>query len=279
VSRSLRNQVVLITGCSSGIGRALAEEFVGSGHRVVATARRQETIEDLAGPAVLIHQLDVTDSGSAAEAVAAAVEWGEGLDMVVNNAGFGLIGPAAELDLAEFRGQLETNLIGALRMVQAVVPHMVEQGSGRIVNIGSVSGLAPTPFGGAYSASKAALHALGDSLRIELAPFGVEVLTVQPGAVATCFAETSLRGLDRYRKDASLYREFGEAIEARARLSQNRPTSAEDFARGVVPKLLAVKAAPIIRFGRGSRLMPVIARLPARSRDRLWTRRFGLTRS
>ncbi len=272
----LRDQVVLITGCSSGIGRALVEEFARRGHRVVATARRPETIEDLTRPGVLIQQLDVTDSGSVVEAVAAAVKWGDRLDIVVNNAGFGLIGPLAEVDLAELRGQLETNLIGALRLVQAAVPQMAARGRGRIVNIGSVSGVTSTPFAGAYCASKAALHALSDSLRMELAPFGIKVVTVQPGAVKSRFGETSARGLGRYRTDESLYGELADAIERRAKLSQDRPTPADDFARHIVPKVLAKKPAAVIRHGRGSRLLPAVAWLPAGLRDRLLSKKFGL---
>jgi NAD(P)-dependent dehydrogenase (short-subunit alcohol dehydrogenase family) len=269
----------LITGCSSGIGRALAEEFVRQGQRVVATARRIETIDDLSRPGVLIQELDVTDGGSVANAITAAIEWADRIDVVVNNAGFSLIGPAAELDLAELRGQLETNLIGPLRVVQAVVPHMCDRGSGRIVNIGSVSGVTTTPFAGGYCASKAALHALSDALRMELAPFGIDVLTVQPGAVASRLGETSSRGLERYREERSRYRELADAIEARARLSQNRPTPAEVVASHLVPKLIANRPEPVVRYGRGSYLMPALARLPIRFRDRLLSKKFGVVES
>lgn len=278
MGRTLRDQVVLITGCSSGIGRALVGEFVRQGQRVVATARRPESIEDLARPGVLIQQLDVTDSGSVADAVAAAIQWGDRLDVVVNNAGFGLIGPVAELDLAELRGQIETNLLGALRLIQTVVPHMAERGSGRIVNIGSVSGVTATPFAGGYCASKAALHAMTDSLRMELAPFGIGVITVQPGAVASKFGETSARGLERYRTGPSLYQDMADAIEKRARLSQDRPTPAGDFARRVVANVLATNPAPVIRYGRGSEVLPALARLPVGVRDRILSRPFGLMR-
>ena len=276
MGRMLRDQVVLITGSSSGIGRALVGEFVRHGQRVVATARRPESIEDLARPGVLTRQLDVTDSGSVATAVAAAVQWGGRLDMVVNNAGFGLIGPVAELDLTELRGQIETNLMGAVRLIQAVVPHMAARKAGRIVNIGSVSGVTATPFAGGYCASKAALHAITDSLRMELAPFGIEVITVQPGAVKSRFGETSADGLERYRTGPSLYQEMADAIEMRARLSQDRPTPADDFVRHVVPRLLAQNPSLVIRFGRGSGILPALARLPVGTRDRIFSRKFGL---
>jgi len=155
-----KNSVVLITGCSSGIGRALAVEFAAQGHQVFATARKIETIRDLEGPRTAVLTLDVTDAASIAEAVKAVADRAGRIDVLVNNAGFGLMGPMAEISLDDFRRQLETNVVGPLAMVQAVAPWMVKQRSGRIINVGSVSGVFTTPFSGAYCASKAALHAM-----------------------------------------------------------------------------------------------------------------------
>jgi len=180
--------VVLVTGCSSGIGAALVEELVKTGHRVVATARRIDSISSLQGESVLTHELDVTDSRSVEHAVAASLDWGQRIGMLVNNAGFGLMGPTAEIRLEDLRRQLDVNIVGPVALVQAVVPNMARHRRGRIVNIGSVAGVTTTPFSGAYSASKAALHALDEALRMELALFGIEVITVQPGAVASRFA-------------------------------------------------------------------------------------------
>ena len=273
----LENQVVLITGCSSGIGRAMVQEFAASGHRVVATARRLESIEDLADDKIHILELDVTDEKSIEKAVNGAHALNGRIDIAVNNAGFALIGPAVELDLNNLRKQLETNVVGVVAVVKAVAPQMVERGSGRIVNIGSVSGVAATPFAGAYCASKAAVHLVSDAMRMELAPFGIRVITVQPGAIESRFGERAGSGLDRYR-DGSLYSRVFHSIEARAGASQVGAMPVADFARRLVDEVTAPTPPPIIRAGPHSVRLPLIGRLPARLRDRIFSRRFGLDR-
>lgn len=271
----IENQVVLITGCSSGIGRALAHEFSATGHRVVATARRLEAIEKLAGERIHALQLDVTDASSIDRAVGGAVEAFGGIDIVVNNAGYALIGPVAELDLEDLRAQLETNLVGVVAMIRSVAPRMIERRSGRIVNIGSVSGVTATPFGGAYCGTKAAVHMLSDALRMELAPFGLKVIEVQPGAVASRFADTAASSTGRFRS-GSLFSPFADAIEARARISETNPSSAELVARAIVRAATAEQPPALLRVGRGARLLMAIGRLPPGIRDRIFRRRFGL---
>ncbi|MCG6950020.1 MAG: SDR family NAD(P)-dependent oxidoreductase [Acidobacteria bacterium] len=271
----LENQVVLITGCSSGIGRALAEAFAASGHRVVATARKIEAIEDLASTDTNILELDVTDGASIERAVAAAIDMHGAIDVAVNNAGYGLIGPVAELDLAELRNQFETNVVGVVAVVRAVVPGMVARKTGRIVNIGSVSGVTATPFGGAYCGTKAAVHLISDALRMELAPFGIRVITVQPGAVESRFAEHALHGIERYRED-SLYSSVFDGVQARAGVSQVGSTPSPDFARLVVDSATAASPPSVLRAGKHSVGLPLIGRLPACVRDRILSKRFGL---
>jgi len=271
----LEKQVVLISGCSSGIGRALAQAFAASGHRVVATARRLESIEDLANDTVHALELDVTDDKSVERAVNDAHALCGRVDMVVNNAGYALIGPAAELDLDDLRTQFETNVVGVVSLIRAVVPQMVERRSGRIVNIGSVSGVTATPFGGAYSGTKAAVHLLSDALRMELAPFGVRVITVQPGAIESRFGEHAAKGVERYR-EGSLYSQIYDAIEARAGASQVGAMPAAEFARLVVSAVTASSPPTTFRAGKHSVRLPIIGRLPATLRDRIFSRRFGL---
>ena len=273
----VKEQVVLITGCSSGIGRALAEEFVRVGHRVVVTARRLDTVASLEGPRVLATRLDVTQADDIERVVGEVLAWAGRIDILVNNAGLGLIGPAAELDLVDLSRQFETNVVGPVALIQAVVPQFVARRSGRIVNIGSVSGVTATPFAGAYCGSKAALHLLSDALRMELAPFGIQVITVQPGAIVSKFGAQAADGLDRYRS-GSLYSSIAEFIEARARLSQGDATPAADFAREVVVAVTRPRPPTVLRVGRGSRRLPAIGRLPHRIRDRVLTKRFGLDR-
>lgn len=274
---SSRRQVVLITGCSSGIGRALTRAFVAAGHRVMATARKLERISDLAGDQVAAAALDVTSQSSIDEAVAQCLGWGGRIDVLVNNAGYGLIGPVVELDLDDLRLQLETNVTGLVATTQAVVPQMVAAGRGCIVNVGSVSGITAAPFGGAYSGSKAAVHLLSDALRMELAPFGIDVVTVQPGAVATDFSRNAMTGIERFRS-GSLYSPVFDAIEGRARFSEHRSLDADEFARAVVKSVCRSRPPRTLRLGSGSRLLSLLAWLPDFLRDRLLSRRFGLAR-
>jgi NAD(P)-dependent dehydrogenase (short-subunit alcohol dehydrogenase family) len=271
-------RVVFITGCSSGIGRALAEEFIRRGHKVVATARQEASPDGLEGAEVLVQQLDVTVCASIRRAVAAALEWAGGIDVLVNNAGYGLMGPVAELDPNDVRVQLETNVTGPIALIREVVPGMAERRWGRIVNIGSVVGVTAVPFGGAYSASKAAMHLLSDALRMELAPFGIGVLEVQPGSIRSRFGDNAARGVDRYAREGSLYRPVAAFIEGRARTSQSNPSTPEELARRIADATLRRDPPAVLRYGRNSLKVPLLGRLPVRLRDRYLSRRFGLDR-
>ena len=178
---------VLITGCSTGIGRAAAVELAGRGHDVVATARRSETLDGLEVADRLA--LDVDDAASVQAAVAAAGR----IDVLVNNAGWESAGPVEKADLDEVRAMFETNLLGAARMVQAVLPAMRERGSGTIVNVSSVAGVVAGPLNGFYAASKHALEAMSDSLHYEVGHFGIRVVIIEPGAFATAFGANARR--------------------------------------------------------------------------------------
>ena len=175
----------LITGCSSGIGRATAVELTKRGHDVIATARRPETLEDLEVAARLA--LDVDDDASVRGAVAAAGP----VDVLVNNAGFGVSGPVESVPLDEVRRMYETNVFGAVRMIQAVVPGMRERGSGAIVNVSSVSGRVSAPLGGFYASTKYALEAVSEALHYEANHFGIRVVLIEPGGIDTSFGTNS----------------------------------------------------------------------------------------
>ena len=266
--------VVLISGCSSGIGRALAERFHQAGCRVWATARDPERSADLAEQGMRTHALDVTNTDSIAACVAAVEAEHGAVDMLVNNAGIPVMGPTAEVALEDLRAIWETNLTGVVALTQAVIPQMVARGSGRIVNIGSVSGILTTPFAGPYCASKAALHHLNDALRMELAPFGLEVLLIQPGGIASGFGDAARAqtGAGQWR----LYADYREGIARRAGASQENSTPATEFARDCVAAVLASRPKPVVRIGAGSGLLPRLAKLPVRVKDRLLMKRFGL---
>lgn len=186
---------VLITGCSTGIGRAAALRLVNAGHTVYATARRPETLDALAAAGAHVLPLDVTDETSMADAVE-AVERAHGrVGALVNNAGYGAYGPVEEVTIDDVRRQFETNVFGLGRMCQLVLPGMRSAGRGRIVNMSSMGGRLTFPTGGWYHASKYAVEALSDALRVEVAGFGVQVVLVEPGLTRTEFGSVASEGL------------------------------------------------------------------------------------
>jgi short-subunit dehydrogenase len=202
---------VLVTGCSSGIGRATAERLARGGHAVYATARRAESIEDLARSGCKLLALDVCDDETMVAAVK-AVESAEGaVGVLVNNAGYGQDGPVEAVPIEAVRRQLETNVVGPLRLMQLVLPGMRRAGRGRIVNVSSMGGRITIPGGGVYHASKYALEALSDALRFEVRGFGVDVVLVEPGLIRTRFGETVIGGLPG-SEEGSPYAKFNEAL-------------------------------------------------------------------
>jgi NADP-dependent 3-hydroxy acid dehydrogenase YdfG len=186
------SKAVLITGCSTGIGRATALRLAGSGWTVYATARRPESIADLADAGCRTLALDVTDEESMRAAVQ-AVEQAEGaVGVLVNNAGYGQSGPIEQISPDAVRRQFETNVYGVIRMAQLALPGMRAQRWGKIVNVGSMGGRLTFPGGGLYHATKYALEALSDALRFEVRGFGVDVVLIEPGLITTEFAQTSV---------------------------------------------------------------------------------------
>ena len=195
---------ILITGCTAGIGRAAALTFARKGHRVFATGRRESVLAELReegkGTKLETLVLDVTDAASI-EAARAEVDRrtnGYGLDALVNNAGFGVLGPAECVEDSELRRQFDTNVFGLMAVTRAFVPAMRERGNGRVVNISSMAGRITFPMMGVYHSSKYALEALSDALRNELAAFGVKVVLVEPGFIRTEFTDRAMSEIDRF---------------------------------------------------------------------------------
>ena len=185
------SQVVLITGCSTGIGRATAERLAARGHTVYATARRPESIADLEASGCRTLALDVTDEDSMRAAVDRVVAEEGAVGALVNNAGYSLSGALETLDLDTVQRQFDTNVFGLLRMCQLVLPSMRERGFGRIVNMSSMGANFTFPGGGAYHATKYAVDALSDTLRFEVQAFGIDVVIIQPGLIRTEFGATA----------------------------------------------------------------------------------------
>jgi NAD(P)-dependent dehydrogenase (short-subunit alcohol dehydrogenase family) len=205
----------LITGSNSGFGRALAEQVIARGDRLVATARRPETLDDLVAAApdrVTALPLDVTDPASAERTVADAGP----IDVLVNNAGNGSVGAVEEFTLAELRDLMEVMFFGAVHLTKLVLPAMRERRSGTIVQISSMGGqVAPAGFG-AYCAAKFALEAISEALAAEVQPFGVRVLIVEPGSFRTEFGATRMHYSDRiaaYDQTAGLNRGYIEGVD------------------------------------------------------------------
>jgi short-subunit dehydrogenase len=247
---------VLITGCSSGIGRALAEVFQQADYQVWATARKDQDLATLSEAGFNTIKLDVNDGlglGQLAERLKAEIG---SLDVLINNAGYGAIG-----------------------VTRALFP-LLRQNKGLVVNIGSVSGVLVTPFAGAYCASKAAVHALSDALRMELAPFAIEVMEVQPGAIASSFGANASQQAELLIDQASPWWPIREGIRARANASQDNPTPASHFARNLLAAVQRKRRPNLIRLGNGSRSMPLLAALvPKRLMESILKKRFGLNRS
>ena len=196
--------IVLITGATSGIGRHAAIDLAGRGFRVFATGRNPSALQelnDLDHPNLTALPLDVTDEDSiesARELVREATK-GHGVDVLINNAGYGDLGPAELITDGDLRAQFDTNVFGLMAVTRAFLPEMRERRSGRIINVSSIGGRLTMPLFGVYSASKYAVEALSDSLRMEMAAFGIRVVLIEPGPIKTNFSKTALDNADKYQ--------------------------------------------------------------------------------
>jgi NAD(P)-dependent dehydrogenase (short-subunit alcohol dehydrogenase family) len=209
----VKPDTVLITGCSSGIGRATAKAFLDEDWVVYATARNPADIETLGEQGCELATLDVTDQGDVDRVVDRIVDEEGKIDCLVNNAGYAQFGPTEDVPTERVAGQFEVNVYGPHRLTKAVLPHMREQESGTIVNLSSVAGRIAFPGGGAYCGSKFALEAMTDALRNEVAEFGIDAVLVEPGPVSTKFtdrAEDEVDGLDQSGAYESLYKLFSD---------------------------------------------------------------------
>src|SRR4051812_21547014 len=181
----MTHPVALVTGASSGIGAATAHRLRELGYDVFATARRTDRLATLAAGGIGTVAADLTDDDAVVALVDEVIGAAGRIDVLVNNAGYGSYGSVEDVPLAEARRQFEVNVFALARLTQLVLPHMRQRRSGRIVNISSMGGRFHEPLGGWYHATKFAVEALSDSLRVDVAPFGIRVVVVQPGAIRT----------------------------------------------------------------------------------------------
>ena len=261
-------RAALITGCSTGIGRATALALLAKGFAVYATARRPETIEDLAALGCRTLALDVTSEESMVAAVALVEAEHGHVEVLVNNAGYALQGPVEETSLDAVRAQFETNVFGLTRLCQLVLPGMRAAGSGRIINIGSMGGRFTFPGGAFYHASKHAVEAISDALRLEVAPFGVHVSLVQPGPVVSAFVDSAVDSVD---VTDGPYAEFNRQLVDRYRQAYDGSSSNLEISPEKVADVIASAATssrPRSRYAVGTmaktlittrRLLPDVA--------------------
>ena len=181
----MKQKVILITGASSGIGYDTAKLLANQGYKVYGAARRLDKMEPLKAYGVVPIEMDVTDETSMVAGVQTVLETEGRIDVLVNNAGYGYFGAIENVSMEEARRQVEVNVFGLARLTQLVIPHMREQGSGRIVNVASIAGKMALYFGGWYPVSKYAVEGFSDALRMELKPFGIDVVIIEPGGIKT----------------------------------------------------------------------------------------------
>ena len=197
-------KIILITGATAGIGRFTALHLAKLGHHVIASGRKLDELAKLKAEAKGLRldtlALDVTSATSIAAAVSASEQLtnGKGIDVLVNNAGFGVLGPTSEITENDMRRQYETNVFGLMNVTRAFLPKMMQRRAGRIINISSIGGRITLPYFGVYNSTKYAVEALSDGLRYELRPFGIDVAMIEPGIIRTNFEATAMSGLEAF---------------------------------------------------------------------------------
>ena len=252
------SKTVLVTGASAGIGAATVRRLLAAGHTVYAGARRVDRMKPLETAGARLLALDVTDDASMVAAIDEIVRDAGRLDGLVNNAGYGSYGALEDVPIAEGRRQVEVNLIGLARLIQLATPIMRRQGSGRIINITSIGGKMWEPLGAWYHATKFAVEGLSDCLRMELAPFGIDVVVVEPGGIRTEWSGIARENLLK-TSGATAYR---DQAERHARLLAGTETSSmvsePDVVATTILKALTV-ARPKTRYATGGGAKPILA--------------------
>src|SRR6266702_5167708 len=282
-----RQEPVLITGCSSGIGRAAALSLHEAGFTVYATARRTDTLTELSDRDLRTLALDVTDEESMTAAVAAVEADAGAAGVLINNAGYGLYGPVEQLPMAEIRRQFETNFFGLVRLTQLVLPGMRRRGRGRILNVSSMGGRITLPGGAFYHASKYAVEAFSDALRMEVAQFGIHVVLIEPGPVKTPWNDVAAASLPDGPEgtdgaDGDPYRAYKAAVGAsfgrtQAGLVGRFGSTSADIAKVITRAVTAPRPRPRYLINPVAKSLVAMNRmLPARAYDSMLRRQYGL---
>ncbi len=264
----LEGKVALVTGASSGIGRATAMALGREGAIVYATARRPEALTDLKAAGIQTLALDVSDEGSMVEAVRTVEAERGAIHTLVNNAGYIQSGVMEDVPLDAVRAEFEVNVFGMLRMSQLVLPAMRKRGEGRIVNVGSMGGLFTVPGAGSYHMSKYAVEALTDALRYEVRSFGVDVVLIQPTGVRTAFADTKTARIPEQEGPyAAFSKNYNAVVDNLYAENARGIVSAADVAKAIVDAAKAPSPRTRYKVGLVAHALPGMRRLFS---DRLW---------
>ena len=264
-------KVVLISGASSGIGKEAARTLKKAGAVVYGAARRRERMKDLESDGIRVLQLDLTDGDSIVACVKSIIEREGRIDILVNNAGYGSYGAIEDVPISEARRQFEVNLFGLARLTQAVLPSMRAKRFGRIVNISSIAGKIYTPFGAWYHATKFALEGFSDCLRLEVEPFGIDVVVVEPGGIKTEWGTIAAEHLRKTSGNGVYAEAANMAANSMRRTYQGTRLSSPSLIAEVILQAVAARR-PKTRYavGFGAKPMLILRRwLSDRMFDRL----------
>ncbi|MCP3423129.1 oxidoreductase [Nocardioides pinisoli] len=273
----MTSPVALVTGGSSGIGESTARALLAKGFTVYAVARRVDRMADLAAAGVHAFAMDVTDDDSMVAGIDRIIDEQGRLDVLVNNAGYGSYGAVEDVPIDEARRQFEVNVFGLARLVQLVTPHMRAQRSGRIINISSIGGKFYEPFGAWYHATKFAVEGFSDSLRMELRPFGIQVVLIEPGPIRTEWNEIARDSLLERSGDGPYASYAHRARGVMERFDEpSRASTPEEVADKIVKAALAKRPAARYPVGRGARTITTSRDLlPDRFFDEVVSRTYG----
>ena len=270
----MKQKVILITGASSGIGYDAALALAAEGHKVYAAARRVELMASLADRGIVPVRMDVTDEQSMQDGVKAILDKEGRIDVLVNNAGYGYFGSVENVTMEEARRQQEVNVFGLARLCQLVLPTMRRQGTGRIVNTSSIAGKIVLPFGGWYNVSKFSVEALSDALRMEVKPFGIDVVLIEPGGIKTDWGIIAARHLKESSAGTPYETDGGRFADLmHYGYSSNFLSSPHVITRAILRAVDRRRPKSRYRTGRGSHLMVFLHNvLPTRWWDALMRR-------
>jgi NAD(P)-dependent dehydrogenase (short-subunit alcohol dehydrogenase family) len=274
-----RQKVALVTGANSGIGAATAQRFAAAGWTTFAAARRPEALRKLEADGFRAVFLDVTDAASMTAAVKHIEEQVGAIDVLVNNAGYGEMGPVEEVPLERVRRQFETNVFGLVQMCQLVLPGMRRAEGGRIINVSSMGGEFTTPLAGVYHASKYAVEALSDALRFEVQPFGVDVIVIQPGAVDTPLAEATAQSIQTHIGSPYTHQVAGFRAASEAMMQQRHALLSEPAEVAAVILEAATSPQPLTRYkigATGEQMVATRKSMSDREWDALFRQQYGL---